>query len=132
MYSAGKFKDGQLVQPTTASGSVSAVRDQKHIRGDKITWIGGREPGCSNIGHLINQVSGGEREGCTHTMIRVEWKSDIVYVSNSQVDGVITMANKMQNNGKLGDYQIRERTKVSGGCWGCPCQLVGVCRGQCE
>lgn len=61
MYSAGKFKDGQLVQPTTASGSVSAVRDQKHIRGDKITWIGGREPGCSNIGHLINQVSGGER-----------------------------------------------------------------------
>lgn len=63
MYSAGKFKDGQLVQPTTTSGSVSAVRDQKHIRGDKITWIGGREPGCSNIGHLINQVSGGERGG---------------------------------------------------------------------
>lgn len=47
-------------------------------------------------------------------MIRVERESDVVYVSVSQVDGVITMANKMQNNGKLGHYQIRERTKVSG------------------
>lgn len=47
-------------------------------------------------------------------MIRVDWESDVVYVSVSQVDGVITMANKMQNNGKLGHYQIRERTKVSG------------------
>lgn len=54
MYSAGKFKDGQLVQPSTKAGE---IRDLKHIRGDKITWIGGREPGCSNIGYLINQVS---------------------------------------------------------------------------
>lgn len=53
MYSAGKFKDGQLVQPSTKTGE---IRDLKHIRGDKITWIGGREPGCSNIGYLINQV----------------------------------------------------------------------------
>lgn len=29
-----------------------------------------------------------------------------------QVDQVITMANKMENNGKLGNYRIRERTKV--------------------
>lgn len=54
MYSAGKFRDGQLVQAPTKAGE---IRDQKHIRGDKITWIGGREPGCSNIGFLINQVS---------------------------------------------------------------------------
>lgn len=58
MYSAGKFKDGQLVQPQSSSAKAKAseVRDLKHIRGDKITWIGGREPGCSNIGFLINQV----------------------------------------------------------------------------
>lgn len=55
MYSAGKFMDGQLVQPSTKTGE---IRDLKHIRGDKITWIGGREPGCANIGYLINQVSG--------------------------------------------------------------------------
>lgn len=62
MYSAGKFKDGQLAQPSTKPGE---IRDQKHIRGDKITWIGGREPGCSNIGYLINQVS----ERVTMTMM---------------------------------------------------------------
>lgn len=28
------------------------------------------------------------------------------------MDSVITMANKMLNNGKLGQYKIRERTKV--------------------
>lgn len=29
-----------------------------------------------------------------------------------QVDAVITMANKMKDNGKLGQFQIKERTKV--------------------
>lgn len=57
MYSEGKFKDGQLVAPATKAAAAE-IRDLKHIRGDKITWIGGREPGCSNIGYLINQVSG--------------------------------------------------------------------------
>lgn len=33
--------------------------------------------------------------------------------SNLQVDSVIISANKMHNNGKLGSYKIRERTKVS-------------------
>lgn len=56
MYSEGKFKDGQLVAPSTKAAAAE-IRDLKHIRGDKITWIGGREPGCSNIGYLINQVS---------------------------------------------------------------------------
>lgn len=54
MYSEGKFKDGQLVTRTTSKSD--EVRDLKHIRGDKISWIGGREPGCANIGYLINQV----------------------------------------------------------------------------
>lgn len=53
MYSEGKFKDGQLVGPAPPGAE---LRDLKHIRGDKITWIGGREQGCVNIGYLINQV----------------------------------------------------------------------------
>lgn len=51
MYSEGKFTDGKLVNPLPGD-----VRDQKHIRGDKISWIDGQEPGCSNIAYLINQV----------------------------------------------------------------------------
>lgn len=58
MYSEGKFKDGQLVTPSTKTGA--EIRDLKHIRGDKITWVGGREPGCSHIGYLINQVRTGD------------------------------------------------------------------------
>lgn len=57
--------------------------DLKTIRGDQITWIDGREKQCRYIGQLI-----------------------------SQVDTVIMRANKMLNNGKLGDYHINGRTKV--------------------
>lgn len=58
-------------------------KDLKTIRGDQITWIDGRESFCKNIGMLI-----------------------------SQVDAVIMRANKMLNNGKLGEYNINGRTKV--------------------
>lgn len=30
----------------------------------------------------------------------------------NQVDAVVTLANKIKDNGKLGSYNIRERTKV--------------------
>lgn len=65
---------------------VSSVRrkgDLKTIRGDQICWIDGKERCCQNIGLLI-----------------------------SQVDAVIMRANKMLNNGKLGQYNINGRTKV--------------------
>ncbi|XP_055696365.1 prolyl hydroxylase EGLN3 [Lutzomyia longipalpis] len=81
MYSAGLFKDGQLV-------SNKGRRDLRHIRGDKIIWINGKEPGCRNIDYLINQV-----------------------------DSIITIANKMKNNGKLGQYTIRERTMAMVACY---------------
>lgn len=42
-------QDGQLV-------SNKGEKDKKHIRSDKITWIGGKEAGCTNIEYLINQV----------------------------------------------------------------------------
>lgn len=51
MHTEGKFTDGKLVNPLPGD-----ERDQKHIRGDKIAWIGGQENGCANIGYLINQV----------------------------------------------------------------------------
>lgn len=81
MYSSGVFRDGQLV-------SNRGGKNLRHIRGDKITWIGGKEPGCSNIGYLINRV-----------------------------DAVITNCKRMKNNGKLGRYNIRERTKAMVACY---------------
>ncbi|XP_055542069.1 rho GTPase-activating protein gacZ isoform X2 [Wyeomyia smithii] len=81
MYSSGVFRDGQLV-------SNRGGMNIRHIRGDKITWIGGNEPGCSNIGYLINRV-----------------------------DAVITNCKRMKNNGKLGLHNIRERTKAMVACY---------------
>lgn len=36
---------------------MKSEQDLRTIRGDKITWVKGVEPGCSNVGYLINQVS---------------------------------------------------------------------------
>lgn len=60
-----------------------ARNDLKTIRGDQITWLDGKESSCKNIGFLI-----------------------------SQVDNVIIRANKMSDNGKMGNYTITGRTKV--------------------
>lgn len=78
MYSAGLFKDGQLVS------NKASANDLKTIRGDQITWLDGKEQQCQNIGTLI-----------------------------SRVDAIIMRANKMHNNGKIGNYTINGRTKVS-------------------
>ncbi|XP_017879858.1 egl nine homolog 1 isoform X1 [Ceratina calcarata] len=50
MYSAGLFKDGQLVS------NKASANDLKTIRGDQITWLDGKEKQCQNIGMLISQV----------------------------------------------------------------------------
>ncbi|KAI2521806.1 egl-9 family hypoxia inducible factor 1, partial [Homo sapiens] len=44
----GKFTDGQLVSQKSDSS--------KDIRGDKITWIEGKEPGCETIGLLMSSM----------------------------------------------------------------------------
>nr|XP_022907963.1 egl nine homolog 1-like [Onthophagus taurus] len=62
--------------------------DLKTIRGDKIAWVDGKESFCNYIGSLI-----------------------------SQVDAVIIRANKMENNGKMGQYNINGRTKVRNICF---------------
>lgn len=51
MYSAGLFKDGQLVSD---KGGASDLR--RAIRGDQITWLDGKEKQCQNIGMLISLV----------------------------------------------------------------------------
>lgn len=71
LHKTGKFTDGQLVSQKSDSS--------KDIRGDKITWIEGREAGCEKIRFLM-----------------------------SRMDDLIR-----QCNGKLGDYTINGRTKVS-------------------
>ncbi|XP_028171509.1 egl nine homolog 1-like [Ostrinia furnacalis] len=54
------------------------------VRSDLITWIDGKEPHCQFIKQLITQV-----------------------------DNIVLRANKMANNGRLGDYFINRRTKVN-------------------
>lgn len=76
MYSKGAFQDGQLVK--------SKDGQSKSIRGDKITWVDGREPHCRNISVLIKLL-----------------------------DNIVMGANNRNNNGKLGTYTIKERSKVS-------------------
>ncbi|KAG5855567.1 hypothetical protein ANANG_G00050420 [Anguilla anguilla] len=48
LHQTGKFTDGQLVSQRSDS-----TRD---IRGDKITWIEGREPGCQKIAFLMSRM----------------------------------------------------------------------------
>ncbi|KAJ6664671.1 hypothetical protein lerEdw1_006244 [Lerista edwardsae] len=71
LHHTGRFTDGQLVSQKSDSS--------RDIRGDKITWVEGKEPGCKTIGKLMNSM-----------------------------DDLIRHC-----NGKLGDYKINGRTKVS-------------------
>ncbi|XP_036091480.1 egl nine homolog 1 isoform X2 [Rousettus aegyptiacus] len=48
LHDTGKFTDGQLVSQKSDSS--------KDIRGDKITWIEGKEPGCEAIGLLMSSM----------------------------------------------------------------------------
>lgn len=72
LHHTGRFTDGQLVSQKSDSS--------KDIRGDKITWVEGKEPGCQTIRLLMNSM-----------------------------DDLIRHC-----SGKLGNYRINGRTKVSG------------------
>ncbi|XDV51453.1 hypothetical protein PO909_020326 [Leuciscus waleckii] len=71
LYLTGGFTDGQLVSQRSDSS--------KDIRGDKITWVEGKEAGCERIAFLM-----------------------------SRMDDLIRHC-----NGKLDNYRINGRTKVS-------------------
>lgn len=48
LHHTGRFTDGQLVSQKSDSS--------KDIRGDKITWVEGKEPCCQTIGLLMNSM----------------------------------------------------------------------------
>ncbi|XP_003215910.2 egl nine homolog 1 isoform X2 [Anolis carolinensis] len=48
LHHTGRFTDGQLVSQKSDSS--------RDIRGDKITWVEGKEPGCKAIGKLMNSM----------------------------------------------------------------------------
>ncbi|XP_076156736.1 prolyl hydroxylase EGLN3 isoform X1 [Alosa pseudoharengus] len=48
IHHGGKMQDGELVCQTQ--------RKNKSIRGDTITWVGGNEEGCENIGFLLTRM----------------------------------------------------------------------------
>nr|XP_046187485.1 egl nine homolog 1-like isoform X2 [Oncorhynchus gorbuscha] len=48
LHKTGKFTDGQLVSQRSDS--------TKDIRGDKITWTEGREPGCEKVAFLMSRM----------------------------------------------------------------------------
>ncbi|XP_066552604.1 egl nine homolog 1 [Amia ocellicauda] len=48
LQQTGRFTDGQLVSQRSDSS--------KDIRGDKITWIEGKEPGCEKIAFLMSRM----------------------------------------------------------------------------
>ncbi|XP_076879434.1 egl nine homolog 1b [Brachyhypopomus gauderio] len=48
LYLTGEFTDGQLVSQRSDS--------PKDIRGDEITWIEGKEPGCEKIAVLLSRM----------------------------------------------------------------------------
>ncbi|KAH8418535.1 hypothetical protein KR009_011736 [Drosophila setifemur] len=87
MYNAGAFHDGMVVDNLRLDAPSSAVRGDK-IRGDKIKWVGGNEPGCRNVWYLTNQI-----------------------------DSVVYRVNTMKDNGILGNYHIRERTRAMVACY---------------
>ncbi|EDW84755.1 uncharacterized protein Dwil_GK12967 [Drosophila willistoni] len=90
MYNAGAFQDGQLQtdQTNPTAPTVPTVRGDKAVRGDKIKWVVGNETGCSNVRYLTNQI-----------------------------DSVVFRVNTMKDNGILGKYDIRERTRAMVACY---------------
>uniref|UniRef100_A0A4W3GRC3 Egl-9 family hypoxia-inducible factor 1b n=1 Tax=Callorhinchus milii TaxID=7868 RepID=A0A4W3GRC3_CALMI len=59
LHRSGSFEDGELAsqrigtdQPHTAPAGPC----KKTIRGDKIMWVQGNEPGCASIGQLLQRM----------------------------------------------------------------------------
>lgn len=84
----GMYHSGVFKDGQLVSNKSTNKQDLKTIRGDQITWIDGRETYCSNIGRLI-----------------------------SEVDAIIMRANRMVNNGRMGDFVINGRTKAMVACY---------------
>jgi len=99
----GEERGAQILKEVHALEKLGAFKDgqvvkeqQMHhtfvgghpVRGDKIAWVDGGEPNCQIISVLI-----------------------------ALIDAIVMGANKIPNNGKLGNYTIRERTKAMVACY---------------
>ena len=73
-----------LLQDGELVSSPECKNNVKSIRSDKIAWVTGQENFATNIGSVI-----------------------------SDVDYIVVGANRMPSCGKLGDYTINSRSKVS-------------------
>ncbi|XP_072425048.1 prolyl hydroxylase EGLN3 isoform X2 [Chiloscyllium punctatum] len=59
LYQSGSFEDGTLAGQSTASDkevTAPSGTSNKTIRGDKIMWVQGTEPGCASIGLLMQRM----------------------------------------------------------------------------
>lgn len=74
-------------QLVKGSGNTEGPSASQLIRGDKITWVDGQEPHCRNIAVLMKLL-----------------------------DNLVIGAKSIVNSGKLGSYNIKERSKVSDTC----------------
>ncbi|XP_050293977.1 egl nine homolog 1-like isoform X2 [Anthonomus grandis grandis] len=79
---------GALRDGQLVSTKGKGKEELKTIRSDQICWVHGKEKECEHIGYLIGRV-----------------------------DALITRANRMVNNGKLGQYNITGRTKAMVACY---------------
>ncbi|XP_069772850.1 prolyl hydroxylase EGLN3 [Narcine bancroftii] len=56
LHESGIFEDGALAGQSTNSDKELTVSTNKTIRGDKIMWVQGTEPGCVSIGQLLQRM----------------------------------------------------------------------------
>lgn len=82
MYGTGAFTDGQLVRQSESNPEIPSA--SQLIRGDKTTWVNGREEGCRNIGVLMKLL-----------------------------DNLVIGANSIMSRSQLSSYNIEERSNVS-------------------
>ncbi|XP_072896132.1 prolyl hydroxylase EGLN3 isoform X1 [Hemitrygon akajei] len=56
LHQSGNFEDGALAGQSTNSDKELTASTNKTIRGDKIMWVQGTEPGCASIGQLLQRM----------------------------------------------------------------------------
>ncbi|XP_051879338.1 egl nine homolog 3 isoform X2 [Pristis pectinata] len=56
LHQSGNFEDGALAGQSTSSDKELTASTNKTIRGDKIMWVQGTEPGCASIGQLLQRM----------------------------------------------------------------------------
>lgn len=104
-------QDGQLVKCGNSEEQQQILR---LIRGDKITWVAGNEANCPYVTYLVTQVRSQAIQSTVDGAFMPQFLPQFSFNCPAlQIDSTICKASAMENNGELGNYVIRERTKVS-------------------